>query len=102
MKAYQRGRPGTCYPYHRLASLLHPELVYVEGVVWLAWDAWSGADAIGAVAVDHAWCETASGQIVDLTSQPLAEGISRHYCALRRPDLHGFADLRNGGPIGAE
>jgi hypothetical protein len=88
---YPEMRSGTCYPSHRLLACMYPELTYVEGVVWLN-------DSTGAVCVDHAWCETVDGQIVDRTSRPLPPGMARHYVRQRRPALDGRADVMNGGP----
>ena len=54
---YGRGEQGACYKNAFELALTHPELTYCEG----------RALSMGIVPIEHAWCVTESGQVVDTT-----------------------------------
>lgn len=54
---YGRGEQGACFENAFELALTHPELTYCEG----------RALSMGIVPVEHAWCVTDDGQVVDTT-----------------------------------
>lgn len=58
LKHYRKGRRKNCWGNSQLLAMGHAELTYVEGF------AFSGPNSL---ALEHAWCVTGDGRVVDTT-----------------------------------
>jgi hypothetical protein len=88
--AGERGEPKQCYMNATHLAQRDPALTYVEGVV-----------SVFGIAVEHAWCATADGIVVDPTMEPaVSDGtfdrIGEYFGVPLLTDYVIKACLRNG------
>lgn len=96
-KKYRRGKQKECYGASQMLALENRELTYVEGL--------SFKHVGGLLRVEHGWCVTQEGKVVDPTWQEpglVYLGIPFEYEFIRRHMLKNLGERVQSAVLGPE